>query len=329
MSDKLKDLKQQLDEKVFSNHAFKSQKSQIINRIEKRPNNNYNNKLVHGALTIAAILMFSILTISYIKQSEPSPADQKNLPVSEKKPIQKKEEPKVEESGMSKEEIRGIIDKVDEVKTIIYDTYKSMELPQPNFSEDTPVDEIHSYYEKEALMIYDEIQPKLVDIATENFLVIMKDRFTDFWTSYGEISFINSYYLEARMEIVHQGRTSITIKTFELQTEYTEPKNVYITTIKKDGSWLIDSIKEVSVKEEPLNLKKEEIEKYLMFLYENYERDIEYVSEGTIQLLDNDKDYLYVYFHKQFQMFIGYTVNGKLILNEIPEELIPKDYQSE
>ena len=133
MNDHLKDLKQQLDKQVYSKHHYQSQKEQIIQRIKTHHNIPEKPKrFVHTIAVIAAVLLFSIISVSYMMQdNHNTPAQVDDHPLKPTAPPEKQPIPEQKEDMDEKE----VITPPEEEKTAeewiahFYKGWKNLELP--------------------------------------------------------------------------------------------------------------------------------------------------------------------------------------------------------
>jgi hypothetical protein len=186
-------------------------------------------------------------------------------------------------------------------------------------------DKVWDDYQHDSKLVLDEYLPKLKGIASESFQKRIPEMYKSFYEASGEGGFLPDVSFDARMKIIENDPTKIKIKTIQLENEsYHRSYNVFITTIKEKGKWVIDKYEMVEPEKEPLNLNKDEILKYL----KDGDQEVEFVT--TSQLVNpvkNQKEESYIYFSNKYSTFMAYTAGlGHLIL-DIPPNIIPDKYK--
>lgn len=94
MSEGHKKLKEQLDKQVFAKHHFRSQKEQIIKKLEVKPKK--SKKVYHALMVSAAVILFSVLSAPYILQQKSNNLVQSNVSPPNNEIITKENKPENE-----------------------------------------------------------------------------------------------------------------------------------------------------------------------------------------------------------------------------------------
>ncbi|MGJ7920839.1 hypothetical protein [Neobacillus sp. LXY-4] len=186
--------------------------------------------------------------------------------------VPKEKEDVPTEEVLSREQIREVMENYNKIEGII----KGIEF---------------SYFDGDALKSTDSITEEVLsllpedlsDIASKNMIENELPKNIKPWIiSNGENGLFPEVYFDARMKVLENTPTKVKVKTFQLAVEssYYYGLNVFVTAIKEDGKWVIDSYETTSsLENEPINMTKDEYHTYME--HREGAGGIEFIAEET------------------------------------------------
>jgi len=203
-------------------------------------------KIILPLLFLCAIILFFYNQESWTKRSSRATVEKEHKqevqePVKDKLPL------------LNEQEIKTIMGNFMKIEETVFQTFRS-----GNWT-------IKHKPQQVATELVESLPKSIYDIASEKFVKEKLFPVIEHWHhTLGESGLLPNVYFDARMEVVENTPSKITVKTFTLENDagYTSSMNVYVTALKVNDKWLIDQYELVSVDDEPLHLMKEELIKY-------------------------------------------------------------------
>ena len=168
-------------------------------------------------------------------------------------------------------EIQKIMGKFKEIEKVVLETQEKTTL----------TDEEWSNSKLAGAKVSKMLPSSLSDIASKNMLEeVIPKRISGWFEASGEGGFFPEVYFDSRMKVIESTPNKIVVKTFQLEgISYLSSLNVYVTAIKENDRWVIDSYDATSTDEELLNITKEE---FISYIENSMDSNIEFLGEETI-----------------------------------------------
>ena len=168
-------------------------------------------------------------------------------------------------------EIQKIMGKFKEIEKVVLETQEKTTL----------TDEEWSNSKLAGAKVSKMLPSSLSDIASKNMLEeVIPKHISGWFEASGEGGFFPEVYFDSRMKVIESTPNKIVVKTFQLESiPYLSSLNVYVTAIKENDRWVIDSYDVTSTDEELLNITKEE---FISYIENSMDSNIEFLGEETI-----------------------------------------------
>lgn len=131
--------------------------------------------------------------------------------------------------------------------------------------------------------------------------------------------------LDIRLKLVESKPDYFKVRTVDLADELSEGEQIFYTVIKENEKWKIHSYNQIQAYDKPLNITKEEAEKYIKNIYPSakYLKEVQFEHTEYSDEFSYDNSKWFLFYIQEIDDVYAVSVNDGSILSDVPEEFIP------
>ncbi|AIE61408.1 hypothetical protein [Bacillus methanolicus] len=131
--------------------------------------------------------------------------------------------------------------------------------------------------------------------------------------------------LDIRLKLVESKPDYFKVRTVDLADEISEGEQIFFTVKKENEKWKLDSFNQIQAIDKPLNITKEEAEKYIKTIYPSakYLKEVRLGNTENSDKFDYDNGKWFLFYIKEIDNVYAVSVNDGSILYDVPEDVIP------